>query len=163
MLWDYRFETQMRALELKVPPGVLVLVIGVWMWFGSSMVPTLDFRIPSRWIIACAFVLFGFGISGLGVVEFRRVRTTLNPLTPGSSSTLVTQGIYRFTRNPMYLGMLMVLIGVAVATANLSAFLLLPVFVLYMNEFQIKPEERALAGIFGKKFEDYRSEVRRWI
>jgi protein-S-isoprenylcysteine O-methyltransferase Ste14 len=80
-----------------------------------------------------------------------------------SSSALVQTGIYQHTRNPMYLGFLLILIGLAIFTANLVAFLTLPAFVLYMNQFQIKPEERALTSIFGDEFRAYCSSVRRWI
>ena len=151
-----------RALDLKIPPGVLVLIIALLMWLVSAFVPTFDVQIPFQPKIAWLFVLFGLVIVGLGVVEFRRAKTTVNPLKPGSSSALVTRGVYQRTRNPMYLGFLLLLVGVAIATANLLAFLFLPVFVLYMNEFQIKPEERALAANFRDEFEKYSYRVRRW-
>ena len=104
-------------------------------------------------VIACA----------LGILEFKRAKTTVNPTKPESSSSLVRSGIYRHTRNPMYLGFLLILVGWATLTANILAFLVLPVFVLYMNRFQIKPEERALTLIFGDEFKAYCSTVRRWI
>ena len=108
------------------------------------------------------------GLSGvvtctLGILEFKRAKTTVNPTKPGLSSSLVRSGIYRHTRNPMYLGFLLILVGWATWTANLLAFVVLPVFVLYMNRFQIKPEERALTSIFGDEFKAYCSETRRWI
>ena len=155
--------TLKRALELKVPPGVLVLIMAVSMWFVSRVAPTFTFRVPFRPIVAALLAVCGIVIAGLGAAEFRRVRTTLNPIKPGSSSSLVTRGVYQRTRNPMYLGFLLLLIGVATGTANLLAFLFLPLFVFYMNEFQIKPEERALATLFGDEFENYRSGVGRWI
>ena len=98
-----------------------------------------------------------------GVIEFRRAKTTVDPTKPDSASSLVRTGIYRRTRNPMYLGFLLILTGCAAALANLTSFLILPAFVVYMNRFQIKPEERALASIFGDDFKAYYSEARRWI
>ncbi len=98
-----------------------------------------------------------------GVREFRRASTTVNPLTPAAASAMVRSGIYRHTRNPMYLGMLLVLAGWAAWLASVAAVAVLPAFVLYMNRLQIEPEERALASLFGSDFEDYRRSVRRWL
>jgi protein-S-isoprenylcysteine O-methyltransferase Ste14 len=156
-------EPRTHALELMIPPGVLVLFIALLMWLGSAVAPIFRIPVPLQATTAWIFVVLGIAAAGLGFVEFKRARTTVNPLKPGSSSTLVTRGVYRRTRNPMYLGFLLVLVGVAVATANLLAVLLLPAFVLYMNRFQIKPEERALSAMFGAQFENYCAKVRRWI
>jgi protein-S-isoprenylcysteine O-methyltransferase Ste14 len=105
----------------------------------------------------------GVCVALLGVASFRRARTTLNPLKPDKSSALVMSGIYRYTRNPMYLGLLLVLLGWAFFLANALAFVFLPVFILYMNRFQIDPEERVLASVFGQEFVAYLSKVRRWL
>ena len=84
-------------------------------------------------------------------------------MTPESSSALVSGGVYRFTRNPMYLAMLCVLIGWALVVSNVAALVMLPLFVAYLNRFQIRPEERALHARFGAEFERYRDSVRRWL
>jgi protein-S-isoprenylcysteine O-methyltransferase Ste14 len=126
-------------------------------------VPTFNFQFLFQPTIAWGFALSGIVVAGLGFLEFKRVKTTVNPTKPGSSSILVTRGVYQHTRNPMYLGFLSILFGWAIGSGSLLAFLFLPAFVLYMNEFQIKPEERALAAIFGEEFQKYRSRVRRWI
>lgn len=152
-----------RGLELKIPPVALVIITAGLMWLGSRYAPRLNFELPFRWMIASVFGWLGFVICALGIVEFRRVKTTVNPTKPEAASSLVTSGIYRHTRNPMYLGFFMILAGWTAMTANLTAFLLLPAFVLYMNEFQIKPEERALKSIFGEQFRAYCSVVRRWV
>ena len=99
----------------------------------------------------------------LGAIAFRRAGTTVNPLHPENASALVVRGIYRLTRNPMYLGMLILLVGWAVLLANFIPWIFLPGFVLYMNRFQIGPEERMLASMFGNDFTLYRSRVRRWL
>jgi protein-S-isoprenylcysteine O-methyltransferase Ste14 len=156
-------QSRNRALELKLPPGILFLFIALLMWLAGEFAPTFDFQVPFQLIIAWVFVLTGLAICAIAVAEFRRARTTVNPIKPGSSATLVTRGVYQRTRNPMYLGFLLVFVGVAIATGNLLAFLYLPLFVLYMNEFQIKPEERALGAKFGAEFERYKAAVRRWI
>jgi protein-S-isoprenylcysteine O-methyltransferase Ste14 len=150
-------------LELKVPPPVVLLFMAGLSWFASWAAPVLDFALPHRNAIGLALFVAGICISLLGVTSFRRARTTLNPLKPEKSSALVTSGIYRYTRNPMYLGLLLVLLGWSSFLANVLAFVFLPMFILYMNRFQIDPEERVLVSIFGQEFATYRSKVRRWL
>ena len=152
-----------HALELKIPPVALVIGAAVLMWLGSAYAPKLNFQFPFQAVIAWVSGLLGLMICGLGVLQFKRAKTTVNPTKPQSSSSLVTSGIYRHTRNPMYLGFVLILGGWAAARANAVAFLALPAFVIYINQFQIKPEERALMSIFGDEFRSYCSSVRRWI
>src|SRR5258705_12308190 len=153
----------MRFLELKVPPPVVALFMAGLSWLTSWAAPTLGFVLPHRNAIVLALFVASVCVAVLGVASFRRARTTLNPLKPEKSSALVTSGIYRYTRNPMYLGLLLVLLGWASFLANALAFVFLPVFILYMNRFQIEPEERVLASMFGREFAAYLSKVRRWL
>jgi protein-S-isoprenylcysteine O-methyltransferase Ste14 len=152
-----------RFLELRIPPVVLVILVAILMWAGAAQLPQFDFQVPFQLFVGWIMVLGGIVVCALGVFEFKRAKTTVNPTKPQSSSALVKSGIYRRTRNPMYLGFLFILMGSAILTANLVALLALPAFVLYMNQFQIKPEERALTTIFGNEFRAYCSSVRRWI
>jgi protein-S-isoprenylcysteine O-methyltransferase Ste14 len=153
----------MQALELKIPPVALVLLFAVTMWLLSAPVPSLALAVP--WRAPVAFMLWGagFAIALAGLFEFRRAKTTVNPLTPEAATAIVTSGIYHYSRNPMYVGLLLALIGWAVWLSHLLAFALLPFFILYMNRFQIEPEERALSAKFGGLFRDYRRSVRRWL
>lgn len=151
------------VLELKIPPVALVIVAAALMWLGAVSAPGFNLRLPAQPLIASVFGSLGLVTCALGVVEIRKAKTTVNPTKPQSSTSLVTSGIYGHTRNPMYLGFLLILIGWSAVTANMLAFLALPAFVLYMNQFQIKPEERALRATFGDAFTAYRSAVRRWI
>lgn len=153
----------MRVLELKVPPPAVALVTAVLMWLLSRAAPALAFEFPARIPVSIGLAAAGVITAILGVVTFRRARTTLNPTKPESSSSLVTGGIYAVTRNPMYLGLLLVLTGWAIFWSNALAFLFLPAFVVYMNRFQIAPEERALTSLFGQEFAAYQSRVRRWL
>jgi protein-S-isoprenylcysteine O-methyltransferase Ste14 len=153
----------MQWLELKVPP------LFVWLAFGAAMLgvayaaPRLSFRLAGSSIIAWALIALGVAVAVAGVIAFRDKRTTVNPLTPDASSSVVTDGLYRYSRNPMYLGFLLALTGWAVHLQNAGAVLLLPAFVAYMTRYQIKPEERALLAKFGPEFARYMSRVRRWI
>lgn len=153
----------MQFLELKIPPVVLVIIFALAMWLGSAFAPGLDVQFPFGGILAGIFGLLGVMIAAFGVHEFKRAKTTVNPTKPQSTSSLVRTGIYSHTRNPMYLGFLLILVGWAIAMANLVPFLVLPGFVIYMNRFQITPEERTLALIFGQDFNAYCVEARRWI
>ena len=153
----------MRFLELKVPPPVVALFMAGLSWLAAWAAPNLGFVLPHRNAIVLALFVAGVCVAVLGVASFRRARTTLNPLKPEKSSALVVSGIYRYTRNPMYLGLLLVLLGWASFLSNALAFVCLPVFILYMNRFQIDPEERVLASVFGQEFTAYLSKVRRWL
>lgn len=153
----------MKTLELKVPPPVVALVLAFAMWLATSASGALAFALPYRLEIALAIAALGGAISAAGVVSFRRARTTVNPTRPDAASSLVTTGVYRFTRNPMYLGLFLVLAGWAIYQANAVTFAGPLLFVLYMNRLQIAPEERALAARFGAAFDDYRHRTRRWI
>ena len=113
---------------------------------------------------AAAIGLFVLGalVVVSGVFAFRRAGTTVDPTRPQAASSLVNTGIYRFSRNPMYLGMLLGLLGWAAWLTSLLAAFLVVGFVGYMNRFQIAPEERTLAAKFGAEFSAYKSRVRRW-
>ena len=133
------------------------------MWVVALALPALDFDFPARLAVMTAAVALALVVGVAALAGFRRARTTVNPMTPQASSALVTGGIYRFTRNPMYLAMLIVLAGWGYVVANGAALAMLPLFVAYLNRFQIQPEERALAARFGEGFERYRASVRRWL
>ena len=152
-----------HPLELKVPPVLIGAVTWALMWILSSATPSFAFVLPARSWCTAVLVLAGAIISLLGVASFRRAGTTVNPMKPASASTLVNLGIYQMTRNPMYLGFLLVLVAWGVFLSNIFAFLPLPAFILYMNRFQIEPEERALAAAFGQPFLAYKTKVRRWL
>ncbi|MDF0643957.1 MAG: isoprenylcysteine carboxylmethyltransferase family protein [Nitrospira sp.] len=151
-----------KALELKVPPLALVFLFGAVMRLVSAY-SAFTLSLPWRAAFARTVFTVGLAIAIAGVLAFRRAKTTVNPLTPDATTAMVTSGIYRFTRNPMYLGFLLVLAGWAVYLSDLLAFALLPLFVWYMNRFQIVPEERALSAKFPEAFTAYKRSVRRWL
>ena len=153
----------MQWLELRIPPLLVWLVIAGAMFGVAYFAPRLSFTLAGSSAIALVLVVLGGALALAGVIAFRGQRTTVNPLTPGASSSVVSSGVYRFSRNPMYLGFLLALAGWAVYLSNAGAALLLPAFVAYMTQYQIKPEERALLAKFGSEFPQYMSQVRRWL
>jgi protein-S-isoprenylcysteine O-methyltransferase Ste14 len=153
----------MQSLELKVPPVPLTAVFAAAKFSVSSVTPAATFVIPGRIGITIGLALLATVIALAGVVAFRANKTTVNPLNPGAASAVVSNGIYRFSRNPMYLGFLLALAAWAVYLSNALAALFLPAFVAYMNQFQIKAEERALRAKFGPAFSQYMAAVRRWV
>jgi protein-S-isoprenylcysteine O-methyltransferase Ste14 len=153
----------MSALELKIPPVALVLLTAGLMGLGAWGLPRLTTGLPGRAIAAGGLAAAGAAVCILGVASFRRAKTTVNPMTPEATSALVIVGVYRWTRNPMYLGFLLILCGLAGYLSNALAAALLPVFIVYMTRFQIRPEERALEARFGADYVAYKVRVRRWI
>lgn len=153
----------MSALELKIPPLALVLVFGAAMWFGAKLAPSLSFSFPGQFLIVTALSIAGAGIAAAGVAAFRRAQTTVDPREPAKSASLVSTGVYRMSRNPMYVGLLLALAAWASYVSNALAFIGLPAFILYMNRYQITPEEEALRKKFGSAFVEYEQSVRRWL
>ena len=146
-------------MKLKIPPPVQALIFGFIMWainhwssFGQA-----EFALPM--IIAAA----GLAIIIVAALNFKAAKTTVNPMKPSQASSLVIVGVFKISRNPMYLGLLIIISAWALYLGNVLSFAVLPVFVLYITNFQIKPEEEALVEIFGDEFEQYCSSVRRWI
>ena len=153
----------MDALKIKIPPPLVALTIAALMWLVARVAPTFNFALPARRIIAACVAVAGVLTAIAGIAAFRRVGTTLNPLRPENASRLVVSGIYKVTRNPMYLGLLLVLVAWALSLSNVLSVVILPAFILYMNKFQIAPEEAALTSAFGDEFKQYKSTVRRWL
>lgn len=150
-------------LRAKIPPVPVALAAGAAMWLGARLTPAWRVTLPApRWIEA-AFASVAVLVVVLALVEFRRARTTVDPVHPRKASKLVTSGVFGVTRNPMYLGLLLLLAAYAVHLANPVAILGLVAFVAYLNRFQIVPEEAALTAAFGDEFTAYRQRVRRWL
>lgn len=153
----------MNRLELLIPPPVIMLATGVLMWVASTLFPALAFPWLHSAAWGAAAALLGLAVSLSGVATFKHARTTVDPRRPAEATTLITSGIYRYSRNPMYLGVMLVLIGWALFLGNLLSALLIVGFVLYINRYQILPEERLLQEKFGGDFTAYKGRVRRWI
>lgn len=153
----------MQWLELKVPPPVVALLVALAMWGIARAIPWYEAPAPVRVPVAIALAVAGGAFDLAGLIAFRRAKTTINPMKPGSTSSFVSAGVYRVTRNPMYVGLVFILCGWA---AYLWSPWALPgplVFAGYVNRFQIVPEERVLLALFGAEYSAYKTKVRRWL
>ena len=153
----------MPWLELKIPPPVVTALCALAMWGVSLHTPLVAAGEPARLCAALLIALAGFGFLVAGVVSFRLAKTTVNPLKPETATALVRSGVYRITRNPMYVGFALLLVAWAVYLASLWTLLGPLVQMAYITRFQILPEERALTLLFGAEFTAYRETVRRWL
>ncbi len=153
----------MSALELKIPPVLITSLFALLMWLVSRLTPAIPISPELKITFLLLFTGLGAYVGLAAVASFRKANTTVNPLTPESISSLVVSGIFRRTRNPMYLALLLALTGWGLYLANIFSLLVTVGFILYMNRFQIQPEERALEEIFGSEFNAYKKQVRRWI
>ena len=153
----------MNALALKVPPVAQVIITAAAMYGVSKMVPALTFSLNGSTALAVGLGMMGMSLGVMGVTQFRKAQTTPNPQALEKVSSLVTSGIYGYSRNPMYVGLVLVLFSWALYLSHFLAFVLLPVFILYMTRLQIQPEEQMMARKFGKTYQAYLNKVRRWI
>jgi protein-S-isoprenylcysteine O-methyltransferase Ste14 len=153
----------MRQLEHRIPPPIVAILVGVAMWFAARAGPAVDVPLAWRSCIFAALLVAGCAAALAGDIAFKRARTTINPLKPQDASALVTDGIYRFTRNPMYVGMLLGVMGWVTFLWSPLALLGPVVFVAYITRFQIIPEERVLRAKFDPEYSAYQARVRRWL
>ncbi len=142
---------------------LVTVIMGTGMWLAAEQFSSWKITLPLKEVTASAAALAGGVIALAGVQSFRKAKTTVNPMKFDSVSTLVDTGIYSYTRNPMYAGLLLLLIGWGYYLANAAALCIIPLFVLYMNSFQIRPEEMILEEKFGEAFLLYKRSVRRWM
>jgi len=151
------------GVTLRFPPLAVAMSFGIAMWVVARALPSLRCEFLGRCPTALALFALGAAISLSGVIAFRRARTTTNPLRPDAASALVVTGIYTRTRNPMYLGFVVMLLAWCAWLAHPVTLLGIPGFVAWMNRYQIPAEERAIGALFGDEFEQYCARVRRWI
>lgn len=150
-------------LRLKVPPAVLLVVAMILIAGGRGFLPEIAIASMVRCLMGAALIAAGIGLAVSGVWAFRCMKTTLSPTQPHKASALVQNGIYRRTRNPMYSGLSLALLGWSLLWNNWSGLIWVPLFTLYLTQFQIKPEEEALSEKWGQPYAVYCQRVRRWI
>lgn len=153
----------MQSFELKIPPPVAFLLIDALMWLAARLTPLVTLDDSVRMGVTAAFTALGLGLGLGGVVGFSRAKTTPSPVKIEEASALVTGGVYRLSRNPMYLGLACLLLGSAVFLAAPWTLLGPVAFVAFITRFQIVPEERVLAAKFGRAYTEYCERIRRWV
>ena len=148
-------------LNTKIPPPIIAILFAVLIFYFSDSFAYVD--LPFKIYFSLFFVLLGFFITFSSARNFKKKETTVNPIKPEEASQLVTDGFFKITRNPMYLGMLLFLLGLSIYNGLIVGLVFLPLFVGYITFFQIIPEERAMIKIFGEDYKAYMKKVRRWI
>ena len=147
-------------LKTKIPPPLITLIcISIIYFFEKEFIFFEDWNI----YISGFFLLWGLIIIAFAVFKFAKTKTTVDPTKPSKTSSLVISGIYRTTRNPMYLGMLFLIISFTFYKLSLVGAIVIPSFIFYINKYQIEPEEYEMRKKFGENFEDYCKKVDRWI
>mgnify|MGYP002664006054 CR=1 FL=1 len=152
----------MFTLDTKIPAPVIGAFVAAAMWGVSPLGPQFSVAPVLAYGATALFALAGLSFDVLGLSVFRKMRSTVNPLKPQRSTALVTCGVYRVTRNPMYVGMALLLLAWAMYLSALLPFVGPAIFVAYITRFQIRPEERILKGLFGAEYLAYTAGVRRW-
>ena len=147
-------------LKTKIPPPLITLICILIIYFFEK-----EFIFFEDWNIYISgfFLLGGLLIIAFAVFKFAKTKTTVDPTKPSKTSSLVISGIYRITRNPMYLGMLFLIISFTFYKLSLLGAIVIPSFIFYINKYQIEPEEYEMRKKFGENFEDYCKKVDRWI
>lgn len=140
-----------------------MIIFAALMFTVSAVIDVWKVKIANQWIVASVIFAIGLAIVIISGYQFRKVSTTVDPLSPGQTTTLITAGFYRYSRNPMYIGFLLFLLAWDIFLGSLLSLIFLPVFVYLITEIQIKPEERILMEKFGRKYQRYLDNVRRWV
>lgn len=153
----------MKRLENKIPPPIITLFFATIMWGCSFLAPCVEMSLTLRLLLSLILIGLGIFFAIAGVVSFKKAATTVNPLKPETASLLVTSGVYKYSRNPMYVGLVLFLLAWNVYLSTPLSLFGIMGFVLYMNRYQIMPEESALTTLFGSEFTAYQAQVRRWL
>ena len=150
-------------MKTRIPPVLQFFVCGAIGWALAALLPANKIDWPILHFTGLALTAMGVLLLTLAIVAFVQARTTVDPLEPERAAVLVTTGLYGISRNPMYLAMLLILIGGAFLLGNIASLFAPVLFVLSITVLQLKPEERALQTLFGDAYESYRRRIRRWI
>ena len=152
-----------HPLDHRIPPPVLLVVAFAAMWAAAAWLPVLSLPGALRFTLTAALALGGAAINVAGFRTIRGAGSTIDPTRPSAATALVTSGPFRISRNPMYVGFATLLLAWAVYLQSAWALVGPLLYVLYLQRFQITPEERALRARFGSEFEAYATRVRRWL
>ena len=158
MYWGIKIK---RCPKMKFPPVLQLIGFSVLAWLLAAKMPFGEIASPP--LITMIFAGLGLLFLTPAIFQFRVRKTTVNPITPSNASTLVTNGFFKLTRNPMYVGLALLLLSFCLFLGRYSALLMVPVFIASITQFQIKAEERALSEKFGDAFDRYAKRVPRWL
>ena len=151
----------MIDIKTKFPPPLVALTFGFLINYTKNIFPRIE--IKKEIIIGSFMIISGLIVILSAITLFKKYQTTITPLNPANATKLITDGIYKLSRNPMYLGLLLMLLGISIILNPIGGFFLIPLFILYLNLFQIIPEENAMVDLFKDEFLEYKKNVRRWI
>ncbi|WP_318493213.1 methyltransferase family protein [Photobacterium leiognathi] len=149
-------------MSLRIPPAILLFLCVLGMYLLSRFYPLATIDFSGKSLLISVLFLIGVIPIFMAIIAFSKANTTVDPRYPQKTSRLVTTGIYRYTRNPMYFGFVSFLFAAAFYSSALSCFVMVPVFIWMMNNFQIGPEEKVLLTMFGEDYQAYCKKVRRW-
>tara|TARA_B100001778_G_scaffold187572_1_gene154441 strand:+ start:167 stop:613 length:447 start_codon:yes stop_codon:yes gene_type:complete len=145
----------------KIPPPIVTLFFGLCIYLSRPYFPEFSFSILNS-LSTISFVL-GITVFATAVSSFKRQNTTVNPISIEKASSLVVDGVFKYSRNPMYLGMLFILLGLTFKFNLIGGLLFTSIFMIFISIFQIKPEEAAMEKLFDQEWKDYIKNVRRWL
>ena len=151
----------MIDIKTKFPPPLVAITFGFLINYTKNIFPKIE--IKNEIIFGSFMIINGLIIILSAITLFKKYQTNITPLNPSNATKLITDGVYKFSRNPMYLGLLLVLLGISIILNLIGGFFLIPLFILYLNLFQIIPEENAMVDLFKDEFLEYKKNVRRWI
>ena len=148
-------------MKNKIPPPVVTLICALLIYLSKPLFPELTFNYSNQ--LCLFFLISGFSIILISFQAFKKEKTTINPIKIEKASSLVTSGIFKYSRNPMYLGMVLILISTAIKFSLYGGLLVIGFFVYFITIFQILPEEKAMQKLFGEDFTNYKNKTRRWF
>ena len=151
----------MISIKTKIPPPLVALTFGFLVINSKSIFPKIEVGLGG--VFGSFMIIIGIVIILLAIIQFKKYKTSITPLNPSNATKLIVYGIYKFSRNPMYLGLLLILSGISIIQNPIGGLLFVPAFILYINHFQIIPEESAMLDLFKDDFLKYKENVRRWI
>ena len=151
----------MDKFKNKIPPTILTLLFLVFNYILG--INSLKIEIPYKYFFTTLLLILGLYIIIRSSRLFAKAKTSLDPLRPFKSTSLITNDIYKYSRNPMYFGYLLIILGSSVYLGNVLSIIIIPLFIFTINFSQIIPEEEALKDLFGPSYDEYLSKVRRWI
>ena len=151
----------MDKFKNKIPPTILTLLFLIFNYVLNFN--SLKIDIPNRYFFTTLLLILGFYIIIRSSRLFAQAKTSIDPLRPFKSTSLITNDIYKYSRNPMYFGYLLIILASSVYLGNVISIIIIPLFIFTINFLQIIPEEEALKDLFVPRYDEYLIKVRRWI